>query len=139
MDNNVQKDLEKLRINHSGTHGNVRKKRGILLFFGVLALVLITLFIFNDFFVANRKFSVLTVRAQSSKTAPNALTAGGYIVAESEITVSSKVAGRIVTLPVREGEEVTKGDILATLDNEELRVRFSSSYAGRFKDNERRN
>jgi HlyD family secretion protein len=57
------------------------------------------------------------------------MTAGGYIVAESEITVSSKVAGRIVTLPVREGDQVAKGDILATLDNEELRVQMEEAEA----------
>jgi RND family efflux transporter MFP subunit len=57
------------------------------------------------------------------------MTAGGYIVAESEITVSSKVAGRIVTLPVREGDEVIKGDILATLDSEELGVQMEEAEA----------
>ena len=129
MDNNVQKDLEKLKINHSGTHGNAIPRRGILLLFGVLALVLAILFIFKDSFVSSRKFSIITVQAQSPAPSPDIMTAGGYIVAESEITVSSKVAGRIVTLPVREGDEVTEGDILATLDNEELRVQMEEAEA----------
>ena len=34
------------------------------------------------------------------------MTAGGYVVAESEVTVSSKVAGRIASLPVAEGDLV---------------------------------
>ena len=57
------------------------------------------------------------------------MTAGGYIVAESEITVSSKVAGRVATLNVREGDLVKKGDIIAILDNEELKIQMEEAEA----------
>jgi len=57
------------------------------------------------------------------------MTAGGYIVAECEITVSSKVSGRVAILNVREGTLVRKGDIIATLDNEELKVKVEEAKA----------
>jgi RND family efflux transporter MFP subunit len=129
MDDTVQKELEKLKIDHSGTYRNSRRKRGLLLLFLIIVIAVITLFIFKDFFVSSRKFSIITVHTQPPAITPASMTAGGYIVAESEITVSSKVAGRIVTLPVREGDEVAKGDILATLDNEELRVQMEEAEA----------
>lgn len=57
------------------------------------------------------------------------MTAGGYIVAESEVTVSSKVAGRIATLNVREGDLINKGDIIAVLENDELRTQMEEAEA----------
>ena len=129
MDDNLEKDLKKLKIDHSRSKGSTRRKSGILLLFVGLVTVSIALFIFKDFIISNKNFSIITVHAQSPAVSPDLMTAGGYFVAESEITVSSKVAGRIVTLPVREGDEVIKGDILATLDNEELRVQMEEAEA----------
>ena len=129
MDDNLKKDLEKLKIDHTRGRESTRQNSGILLVLVALVVVSIALFIFRDFLVSNRKFSIITVHAQSPAVSPDIMTAGGYIVAESEITVSSKVAGKIVTLSVREGDEVTKGDILATLDNEELRVQMEEAGA----------
>jgi RND family efflux transporter MFP subunit len=50
-------------------------------------------------------------------------------VAESEVTVSSKVAGRIASLTVAEGDLVHKGDIIAVLDSEELQVQQEEARA----------
>jgi RND family efflux transporter MFP subunit len=57
------------------------------------------------------------------------MTAGGYIVAESKITVSSKVAGRIDSLSVHEGDLVQKGDVIAVLDSEEFQVQQEEARA----------
>ncbi len=129
MDDNLENDLEKLKIDHSRSKGPTRRKSGILLLFIGLVAVSIALFLFKDFIVSSKNVSIITVHAQSPAVSPVLMTAGGYIVAESEITVSSKVAGRIATLPVREGDEVIKGDILAILDNEELRVQMEEAEA----------
>ena len=93
------------------------------------SLLFLPFFILKAVLFSNREIAVITVYAQAPEAASSVMTAGGYIVAESEITVSSKVAGRIVTLPVREGDEVIKGDILATLDNEELLVQMEEAEA----------
>ena len=50
------------------------------------------------------------------------MTAGGYIVAESEITVSSKVAGRIATLHVREGDLVKKDQLLIKFNDAKVKA-----------------
>ena len=130
MEDNLHKDLEKLSIDHSKTHGSTSSKsRVLILFAGLIIIICLTFYFFKDFIVSNKQVSIITVTAQHPEESTNPMTAGGYIVAESEITVSSKVAGRIVTLPVREGDLVAKGDILATLENEELRVQMEEAEA----------
>ena len=129
MQDNLDKDLEKLRIDHSNTHASIPLKSWLLFLLAGLVIVCLLFFIFKDFIISNKQVSIITVTAQLPEESPNLMTAGGYIVAESEITVSSKVAGRIVSLPVREGDEIVKGAILATLDNEELRVQVEEAEA----------
>jgi RND family efflux transporter MFP subunit len=59
-----------------------------------------------------------------SSTGPNAgtpiLTASGYLVARRQSVVSSRIQGRILALKVEEGSVVSAGDVLATLDNEDV-------------------
>lgn len=53
MDNELQKELEKFRINHFGTRGPLRAKNKIILFFKAFA----QFFIINDY-VATEKAPV---------------------------------------------------------------------------------
>jgi HlyD family secretion protein len=46
--------------------------------------------------------------------------AGNGIVEATEVEVSSKVAGRLLTLTVNEGDSVTEGQLVGTLDNGDL-------------------
>ncbi len=45
---------------------------------------------------------------------------GSGVIEVTEIEVASKIAGRIVSLPFDEGEEVTQGDLIAKLAYDEL-------------------
>ncbi len=48
------------------------------------------------------------------------LNASGYVVAQRKAAVSSKSTGRLVFLGVEEGSRVKKGQIIASLENEDL-------------------
>ena len=48
------------------------------------------------------------------------LNASGYVVAQRKAAVSSKSTGRLVFLGVEEGSRVKKGQVLASLENEDL-------------------
>jgi RND family efflux transporter MFP subunit len=48
------------------------------------------------------------------------LTASGYLVARHRATLSAKVTGRIAWLGVEEGTHVTKGQVIARLESEDL-------------------
>ena len=58
------------------------------------------------------------------------LTASGYIVALKQVDVSSKITGRIVALHVEEGDLVQQGQIIAQLDDSELKAAVNKAVAG---------
>jgi HlyD family secretion protein len=62
--------------------------------------------------------------------APNAvLNASGYVTARRRATVSSKVTGKVMEIFVEEGKAVQRGQILARLDDSQLRAMRSVEQA----------
>jgi multidrug resistance efflux pump len=55
--------------------------------------------------------------------------ASGEILAERYADVGSSVMGRVVELPVTEGEEVSAGDLLARIDPIQARSEFQAAEA----------
>src|SRR3954447_9839640 len=45
------------------------------------------------------------------------LTAAGYVAAERRSTVAPKIPGRLVSVLVKEGQQVTEGDVLVRLED----------------------
>ena len=60
--------------------------------------------------------SVSAAPVQPAPIARSSLTASGYIVARNQADVSARVPGRVVKIHVAEGDTVTRGQVLATLD-----------------------
>ena len=61
------------------------------------------------------------VEAGAGGSAPSVLDASGYVVARRQATVASKVTGRLVEVSVEEGMSVKEGQILARLDDANVR------------------
>jgi HlyD family secretion protein len=62
--------------------------------------------------------------------APNAvLNASGYVTARRRATVSSKVTGKVMEIFVEEGKAVKRGQVLARLDDSQLRAQQSVDQA----------
>ena len=62
--------------------------------------------------------------------APNAvLNASGYVTARRRATVSSKVTGKVMEIFVEEGQAVKRGQVLARLDDSQLRAMQSGRRA----------
>ena len=129
MADNLYNDLEKLKIDHLKHQAFSLPRKWLLWFIIGLLTIVSALFILKALLFSNREIAIITVYAQAPREISTVMTAGGYIVAESEITVSSKVAGRIATLQVREGDLIKKDDIIAVLDNEELQVQMEEAAA----------
>ena len=64
---------------------------------------------------ANRPIPV-TVAPVASKTMPIYLTALGTVTAYNTVTIKSRVDGQLLSVPVREGQQVRQGQALATID-----------------------
>ena len=67
---------------------------------------------------------VETTRVQvlTPTQASTVLTATGYTYARARAAVGAKIIGRVVELPVDEGDTVAAGDIIAVLDSEDLQA-----------------
>ena len=58
----------------------------------------------------------VTVAAVQQKTMPIYLTALGTVTAYNTVTIKTRVDGQLIQVPVREGQAVTKGQLLAEID-----------------------
>jgi macrolide-specific efflux system membrane fusion protein len=54
----------------------------------------------------------------AKKNIEDAVFASGYTEQENNYTVSAKVDGIIISLPVKEGDSVVKNDLIAVIENE---------------------
>jgi membrane fusion protein (multidrug efflux system) len=73
----------------------------------------------------------MPVRAAAAKVGPavDEASAIGNLRADESITIRPEIAGRIVEMPFKEGENVRKGAMLARLDQAELAAVLASSRA----------
>ncbi len=65
----------------------------------------------------------------SSSGAPTVLNASGYVTARRRATVSSKVTGKVIDVLVEEGHPVREGQILAHLDDTQVRAALNYAEA----------
>ncbi len=129
MEDDLYKDLKKLRIDHASARTVAFSWKMAALCCAIAAAGVAVFLLVRNFDGARKQVAVITVDGPSAGAQPVLMTAGGYIVAESEITVSSKVAGRIDSLSVNEGDLVQKGDVIALLDSEEFQVQKEEAQA----------
>jgi RND family efflux transporter MFP subunit len=63
----------------------------------------------------------------SGASAGSVLDASGYVIARRQATVSSKVTGKVVDLLIEEGKPVKAGEVLARLDDTNVRAQLALS------------
>lgn len=61
------------------------------------------------------KDTLVTVEKAQIKTITQVVTATGKVQPETEVRISSEAAGELIEIPVVEGQEVHKGDVLARI------------------------
>lgn len=115
-------DLDRLRIPRSeGEFGPAPRRRWPLaLGIGaVVLLVVAALYLWGPLKPAQEVTATVVSRIYPSQ-AYTLLNASGYVVAQRKAAVSSKSTGRLAYLGVEEGSRVKKGQVMATLENEDL-------------------
>jgi len=118
----VPPDLERLRIPRSGEERPAAassRARIIIISLGLVLLGLVGLYLWGPLQPAPEVTTALVSRLYPAQ-AFTVLNASGYVVAQRKAAVSSKSTGRLVYLGVEEGSRVKKGQILASLENEDL-------------------
>ena len=88
--------------------------------------------------------AVVSRAGGSGATAGAVLNASGYVTARRRATVSSKVTGKVVEVFVEEGKAVKKGQVLARLDDSQIRsalevaeAQYAASQRGAAEDEAR--
>jgi len=120
----LKDELASLKIDHNARAGGNRRSGWIAL----LAILLVLLVAGGGWFWSQRvqaapvKTATVTA-ATGGGAAPGAvLNASGYVVARRRATVSSKVTGKVLEVFVEEGKAVKKGQVLARLDDSQMRA-----------------
>ncbi|MDX2185815.1 MAG: efflux RND transporter periplasmic adaptor subunit [Opitutaceae bacterium] len=108
--------LSKLRIDRT----QAPKRRRPIVGLAIIVLLLLLGGVAAYIWVKKpRALEVQTTVASVSRTtgAPVLLNASGYVTARRAATVSSKVTGKVVDVRIEEGQVVTEGQVLATVDS----------------------
>jgi len=118
----VPPDLDRLRIQRSEDKYQARtssRGRLWLALGGALLLILVALYLWGPLRPA-QEVTVAVVSRLYPAQAYTVLNASGYVVAQRKAAVSSKSTGRLAFLGVEEGSRLKKGEILASLENEDM-------------------
>jgi HlyD family secretion protein len=118
----VPPDLDRLRIQRSEEKYQTRtfsRGRLWLALGGALLLILLALYLWGPLRPA-QEVTVAVVSNLYPAQAYTVLNASGYVVAQRKAAVSSKSTGRLAFLGVEEGSRVKKGEVIASLENEDL-------------------
>ena len=127
-------DLSKLRIDRDAPATPVRKAlvRNLILFAIAIAVIAVVVIL-----VRSRSVPVVQVAtanatgssAGSATAGATSVTANGYVVARTKASVSAKTAGRLAYLGVSEGSYVTRGAVIARLENADFEAAVSQAQA----------
>ncbi len=128
-------DLSKLRIEateRASAATQKRRSRGLRLWFLIGSVGVVVLLVLGWWGLLTPAVEVSTVKVSRAlvSRALTFLNASGYVVAQRKAAVSSKATGRLARLHVEEGKVVKKGDIIASLENDDLRAILEEAKAG---------
>jgi RND family efflux transporter MFP subunit len=131
---NQQADLSALRINRSDEEGprggGSRSVIGVAVLVGGLVLLfLVGYWVVPRAFDSAVEVQLATASLSSSSQANAVLTASGYVVAQRKAAVASKATGRLEYLGVVEGDRVKKGQVLARLEDTDIKASLDQARA----------
>ena len=121
MTTNLKDELASLRIDKSARGGG---GRGALIVVVILLLAVVAGVIYwtRREPIMEIRTAEAAVRSGAAGAANSILSASGYITARRRATVSSKVTGKVLEIFVEEGKAVRQGQVLARLDDSQLRA-----------------
>ncbi|MGA2398341.1 MAG: efflux RND transporter periplasmic adaptor subunit [Steroidobacteraceae bacterium] len=100
----------------------------------VAALVVIGAAVGGWFWLRSSDIPVRLVQPQpvadaGAASAGSILDASGYVVARRQATVASKITGKMVELDIEEGDHVQEGQVIARLDDSNVRAALAAAHA----------
>jgi RND family efflux transporter MFP subunit len=130
---NKDVDLSSLRIDRSGKSSNnsgwEKITKYILPVILVIVILLLGYYGWKTLFSADIEVSLVTVSKISPLESNAVLTASGYVVAQRKASVASKATGRLIYLGVVEGDAVKKDQIIARLEDSDVKAALEQAKA----------
>ena len=127
----LKDDLASLRIDAESRAGERRSRVGWIV--GLLLIVAAgagAWFWTQKLQATSVKTATVAARASGAGSGAGAvLNASGYVTARRRATVSSKVTGKVVEVFVEEGKAIRKGQVLARLDDSQIRAALAVAQA----------
>lgn len=124
-------DLSVLKIDRQRAKRSSRKWRRWVWAVLLIALLVIGISVMTGQFgpLSAKPVRVAVAARRTWSGAEPVLTASGYIIARHQVEVGSKITGRIVALLVDEGDQVRQGQLIARLDDQEIRAQLQQAQA----------
>ena len=131
---NQQADLSALRIDRSPEQGPPAGRsrfpiKAAVVVVGLGLLFLLGYWVLPHAFDSAVEVQLATASLSSSSQANAVLTASGYVVAQRKAAVASKATGRLDYLGVVEGDRVKKGQVLARLEDADIKASLDQARA----------
>jgi RND family efflux transporter MFP subunit len=127
--NIMKPDLASLRISDTKRTNSPSRRRWIWIALAVIAIALLGA---AASAFRNRKVEVEVAPATRPATGPaGVLNASGYVTPRQRATIAAKITGRVTGVFFDEGTRVTDGQLLATLDDSDVRRALDSAKADR--------
>ena len=130
---NKDVDLSSLRIDRSEKTTNNSGWNKITKYLIPVILVIVILLLgyygWKMLFSADIEVSLVTVSKISPLESNAVLTASGYVVAQRKASVASKATGRLIYLGVVEGDAVKKDQIIARLEDSDVKAALEQAKA----------
>ena len=116
-------DVSSLRINRNKPGpGRNHLRYFIILSFLAVICILFIFWLLDYIPFLNPEVSTAEVVSMTTSQASTVLTSSGYVVARTKAEISPKSVGRISWINLEEGQEVKEGELVAKLENRELKA-----------------
>ena len=126
-------DLNTLRIDRTEEKRPPGRNKKIITRIIVSVILLVIVFFaykyVNSLLNKKEEVKLITVSLQSGSYSSAVMNASGYVVAQRKAAVASKGTGRLVYLGVVEGDQVKKDEIIARLEDNDIRAQLEQSKA----------
>jgi RND family efflux transporter MFP subunit len=125
---NLKDDLAALKIDHSERAGG-RSMLPVVILTIVAALALGGYYLRTRLQTPSVKVATAAAVTSGAPGSGAVLDASGYVTARRRATVSSKVTGKVTEIFVEEGQNVRQGQVLARLDDSQMRAALAFAEA----------
>ena len=125
-------DLSSLRIDRSSKNSTSGTRKKLAVIVASIFILIIAFLVYNfltPLFNSAIEVKLTTAMLQTPAQSDAIFTASGYVVAQRKAAVASKGTGRLIYLGVVEGDKVRKDQIIAKLEDSDVRAQLAEAKA----------